>query len=190
MPGRVNQGHRITSINNATPRTVYPTEGGMSLGMQAGLPGDSLLDPTAGITTFSSLPGNAPWSSAAPVRNVLPTGGQNMQLRNATGSAAGGVGASGGMTVGQAPASGTATGAAPGGFVANPVTWVIVLAVLVTLVIILAHKTGKSEEFANIRGSFFNIFYVTFVAVVGILVLKAIAGRIRIPGLSDAFLAV
>jgi hypothetical protein len=69
-------------------------------------------------------------------------------------------------------------------------TWVLVLAVLVAVIIFTAHRVGKSEEFSNIRGSAYNIFYVSLIAIVGILVLKTILGRVKVPGLSDAILAV
>lgn len=92
-------------------------------------------------------------------------------------------------TAGKGDAQGAA-GAPAGNGVQNPITWVFVMAVLVVLAIFFAHKVGKAEEFSNIRGSFYNVFYVTFVAIVGILMLKVVFSKFDVPGLSAAIQSV
>ena len=53
-----------------------------------------------------------------------------------------------------------------------------------------AHRTGRDEEFKSIRASAYNMFFVGLVAIVIILIMKAIFGRFKVPGLSSAVMAV
>lgn len=99
--------------------------------------------------------------------------------------------ASAGM--GSTQGSGTPPAAASkssGSWTANPITWVIVMAVLLATAMFFAHKVGKPDEFSNVRASFYNIFAVTFTVIVGVLMLKVIFSKFNVPGLSDAILAV
>jgi hypothetical protein len=120
----------------------------------------------------------------------------NMSSDNWGAVGAGGVGADGGgqnpdMSGGGMGTGGMARGSkAPGGLIASPLTWVVVLAVFAVGIMFTAHKTGRSEEFASIRASAYNIFFVTLTAMVGILILKGILGRVKVPGLSTAVMAV
>jgi hypothetical protein len=77
-----------------------------------------------------------------------------------------------------------------GGVASSPLTWVFILAVFAAGIMFTAHKTGKSEEFASIRASGYNIMLITLTAIVGILILKVIAGKVNVPGLSNALKAV
>jgi hypothetical protein len=146
----------------ATKGGVYPTSGDLSVGQVGSIAGDMIVQANQDfMDSFTTRGSMRGIGSAQPM----------------TGS-------------GPSQASGPGGKSQAGGFVANPLTWVVVMAILVGITIFFAHKTGNKEEFSNIRGSFYNVFYVTFVAVVGILMLKTIVGRFKIPGLSDAILAV
>lgn len=181
-----NTNWKLPSVATTAISSVYPTEGGISTGLQGSLAGDAaFMDSNASfIASFNRMTSSGFNALVNPTPDPAgATGGKNSQRMPFTSANA---------SSGQGPAQGadSSAAAAPGGFVASPITWIFVLAVLVGGIIFLAHKTGNKEEFANIRGSFYNIFYVSFVAIVGILILKAVFSRIQVPGLSKAFAAV
>jgi FtsH-binding integral membrane protein len=66
--------------------------------------------------------------------------------------------------------------------------WVGFLAFLLVMVFV-ARKAGGEEEFRNIRATFYNFMTITLTAIVGIVGMKVIAARWRIPGASDIILA-
>lgn len=68
------------------------------------------------------------------------------------------------------------------------VWWVGLLALLLVLVF-GAHKAGGPEDFRNIRPTFYNFLTITLTSVVGIVGLKVIFSKWRIPGASDIILA-
>jgi hypothetical protein len=98
--------------------------------------------------------------------------------------------AMGGQTPGQGASNPADASAQQKGVIQNPITWLIGMAVLVALMIFLAHKTGKAEEFSNIRGSAYNIVEQTLVVIVGITILKVIFTKFNVPGLSPLIQAV
>lgn len=67
--------------------------------------------------------------------------------------------------------------------------WVGFLGFLIVMVWV-ARKAGGEEDFRNIRPTFYNFMAVTLTAIVGIVGLKVIAARWKIPGASELILAV
>lgn len=67
--------------------------------------------------------------------------------------------------------------------------WVGLLGFLLAMVFI-ARKAGGPEDFRNIRPTLYNGATITLTAVVGIVALKVLAVKFRIPGVSDLLLAV
>jgi hypothetical protein len=151
-------------IDSITPADVYPTSGSMST-MEVAQPGSDMYAAMAAGDWGASDAGG------------LSDQGNNAPIPTSDG--------------GSAPVSGgrAAAGGASGGWVTKPLAGVLVIAVLTVGIIVLAHKTGKTEEFSSIRGSAYNIFFVTLVAMVGFLVLKVVASKVNIPGISAAIKA-
>ena len=57
--------------------------------------------------------------------------------------------------------------------------WWLGIVVLVALMVFAARKTGNAAEFGNLRASTYNVAFITFVAVLGITVLKVLAYKAR-----------
>lgn len=66
--------------------------------------------------------------------------------------------------------------------------WVGLLGLLVALVFV-ARKTGTEEDFRNIKPTGYNFLTITLTSIVGIVALKTLAAKYRIPGASDVILA-
>jgi hypothetical protein len=66
--------------------------------------------------------------------------------------------------------------------------WIGFLLFLVVLVWV-SRKAGGAEDFRNIRPTLYNFLTITLTAIVGIVGLKVIFTRFRIPGASDIILA-
>jgi len=119
-----------------------------------------------------------------PERNVYP---------GATGPTTGSIGAAASPDDARyqagSPDDGLAGAQPPVGLTGHPVMWWVGLAVMVGLIWWLAHKVGKGGDFANLRASTFNVVMITMIAVLGLTIGKAIFSKVRIPGLSDVFLA-
>lgn len=54
----------------------------------------------------------------------------------------------------------------------------------------VARKAGGDEDFRNLRPTFYNFLTITLTAILGIVGLKVIFARFRVPGLSDLVMAV
>ena len=63
------------------------------------------------------------------------------------------------------------------------------LVVLLVVMVFVARKAGGEEDFRNIRPTFYNFLAITLTAIVGIVGMKAIFSKFRVPGLSDVILA-
>lgn len=70
------------------------------------------------------------------------------------------------------------------GVFGKPLTWWVVLAVILVALMFAAKKAGAESEFGNVRASFYNITVITLAAAVGIGFLKVVTGRFQVPGLS------
>lgn len=68
--------------------------------------------------------------------------------------------------------------------------WWIGFVGLLLFMVWVARKAGGDDEFRNIKPTFYNFMTITLTAIVGIVGLKVIATRWRIPGASDVILAV
>jgi hypothetical protein len=75
-------------------------------------------------------------------------------------------------------AEGAAAMASAGGVLGRPISWWLVLVVFLVGIIVLAKKTGNATEFSNIKGSVYNVLFITLSAVVGILFLKVLANKV------------
>jgi hypothetical protein len=71
----------------------------------------------------------------------------------------------------------------------HSVVWWIGFVVFLLVMVFVARKAGGEEDFRNIRPTFYNFMTITLTAVVGIVGLKVIAAKYRIPGASDLILA-
>jgi hypothetical protein len=121
-------------------------------------------------------------------RNVYPT---------APGGTASGAGAamSGQTAVNVVdPATGSpavtvaATGAGTGGSPRTLGYW-FGLVVLLLIMVFVARKAGGEEDFRNVRPTLYNFLAITLTAIVGIVGLKAIFSKYKVPGLTDVILA-
>ena len=129
----------------------------------------------------------APDINFVSARGVYPT------MRGGTTAGAGGAMTTATNTVAPDPATGEATPATAAG---PAVTmsghtlwyWVGLLGLLVIMVAV-ARKAGGAEDFRNIRPTAYNFLTITLTSIVGIVALKVIATRYRIPGASDVILA-
>jgi hypothetical protein len=75
----------------------------------------------------------------------------------------------------------------------RPVTWWLVLLVVVLGVMFVARKYSGGEggaTFAAIKPSFYNMFAITGNAVVGIVLLKLLFNKVQVPGLTPLINAV
>lgn len=127
----------------------------------------------------------APDINFTPARAVYPTapGGTNAQAAQPI-----------------SPATTTVVNSDSGaaGTVATPTTvqfsgrstwwWLGLLAFLAAMVWI-ARRAGGEEDFRNIRPTVYNFLTITLTAIVGIVGLKVLAARFRVPGASDVILA-
>ena len=100
--------------------------------------------------------------------------------------------ASGAMT------ANTNTPTPEGGTVATPafttsghgVWWWVGFLVFLMAMVWIARKAGGPEDFKNIRPTFYNFMTIVLSSIVGIVGLKVIAAKVRIPGATDLILAV
>lgn len=70
----------------------------------------------------------------------------------------------------------------------SAVWWLGLLGLLVAMVVV-ARKTGTEEDFRNIKPTGYNFLTITLTSIVGIVALKTLAAKYRIPGASDVILA-
>lgn len=132
----------------------------------------------------------APDVNYVPVRNVYPT---------ASGASLGSTAAAtspdnlftGLLPSGNANANAVVTSAQAGSpsFGGHPMTWWVGLLLLFLGVYWLAKKTGNATDFSGIRLSAYNIFFITFTALLGLTLGKVILTKFRVPGLSQVWLA-
>jgi len=71
----------------------------------------------------------------------------------------------------------------------NSVWWWFGLLGLLLVMVFVARKAGGEEDFRNVRPTLYNFFAITLTSITGIVGLKVIATKWRIPGASDIILA-
>lgn len=127
----------------------------------------------------------APDINFTPARNVYPT-------------AAGGTTAQAAAAMSPATTTVASTDGEPSGAVSTPtavqfsgqtIWWWLGLLGFLAAMVFIARKAGGDEDFKNIRPTVYNFLTITLTSIVGIVMLKVLAARFRIPGASDVILA-
>lgn len=129
----------------------------------------------------------APDINFVSARSVYPT------MRGGSVASAGGAMSANTNTVVPDPTTGTAgptTTAGPAVTMSgHSVYWWLGMLGLLAGMVIVARKAGGEEDFRNIRPTGYNFLTITLTAIVGIVGLKVLAAKYRIPGASDLILA-
>lgn len=129
----------------------------------------------------------APDINIAPARGIYPTanGGTSAgaagAMTNSTNSVVSDASGSGGAVVTAGPALQVS---------GHSLFWWVGFLTLLMVMVWAARKAGGEDEFRNIRPTFYNFLAITLTAIVGIVGLKVIFSRWRIPGASDVIMAV
>lgn len=135
-------------------------------------------------------------SNDVPARTIYPTaGGGTLGSRSTALSpyAVGEGGSSATMTPDGAISTdenSAAMGATAGGLLGQPLSWWLLLIVLLYGVRFAGSKLGSGEEFKSLRVSVFNIVTVSLMAIVGIGFMKVLFNRFKVPGLTTFVNAV
>lgn len=91
----------------------------------------------------------------------------------------------GGVVVDATTVDGSATFTTSG----RSLWWWVGFLVFLLVMVFVARKAGGEEDFRNIRPTMYNFLAITLTSIVGIVGLKVIAAKWRIPGASDVILA-
>lgn len=70
------------------------------------------------------------------------------------------------------------------------VFWWLGFVVLLAVMVAVARKAGGAEDFRSIRPTAYNFLTITLTSIVGIVGMKILAAKYRIPGASDVILSV
>lgn len=136
-------------------------------------------------TSFKNLASND-----VPARTVYPTaGGGSLGSRSTAASpydVTGGASQGASMNAGEnASTTGeNADALAGGGILGQPLSWWVLLIIMLYGVRFIGTKIGSGEEFKNLRVSVFNIVTVSLMAIVGIGFMKVLFNRFKVPGLT------
>lgn len=76
------------------------------------------------------------------------------------------------------------------GFMGQPLSWFLVLIVMLVGLKFVASKLGGDEEFKSIRVSVHNVIIISLAAVIGIGFFKVVFNRWPVPGLTTYINAV
>lgn len=143
-------------------------------------------------TSFKNLASND-----IPARTVYPTaGGGSLGSRSTAASPYsidGGAGSASAVMRGEDGAVSTDENAAAvtsGGLLGQPLSWWVLLVVLLYGVRFAGAKLGSGEEFKSLKVSVFNIVTVSLMAIVGIGFMKVAFNRFKVPGLTPFINAV
>lgn len=74
-------------------------------------------------------------------------------------------------------------------FSGRSIYWWLGFVLLLVAMVFIARKAGGEEDFRNIRPTAYNFLTITLTAILGIVGMKVIAAKFRIPGASDVILA-
>lgn len=77
-----------------------------------------------------------------------------------------------------------------GGFFGQPVTWWLLLIVLLFAWKFVANKFGEGEESRTVKVTVYNVILIALAAIIGIGFFKVVFNRWQIPGLTDFVNAV
>lgn len=146
------------------------------------------VDPSVNLVTARNVYGSAAGPS---IGNVA--GGLTPYSAQVGGVSQSGVMDSSGNTVSADDNAASASLASTPVF-GRPVTWWLVLLVVVLGVMMLAKKFSTGGEggttFAAIKPTFYNMFAITGNAVIGIVLLKLLFNKVQVPGLTSLINAV
>lgn len=67
---------------------------------------------------------------------------------------------------------------------ANPILGLVVFAGIIVAVTLIARNIGGPEEFRSIKGTAYDAFWVSLVAVAGIPLWKFLFTKVKVPGVS------
>lgn len=138
----------------------------------------------------------APDINFTPARAVYPTasggslasaGGAMSQNTTSVGINGNGSGEAAPVVVSNAAGGGAVVGGNGGG---KGLWYWLGFLVFLVLTVWVARKAGGDEDFRNLRPTFYNFLTITLTAILGIVGLKVIFARFRVPGLSDLVMAV
>lgn len=113
-----------------------------------------------------------------PGRNVYPTFGGPSLGDIATGDSIGPFPAE--IETGQAEVD---AALAVGGQ-ASPLMGALVFLLLIVATMWVMHRFGRDGEFANIKASAYNALIISWIAILGIPIWKALFTRVKVPGIS------
>jgi len=122
-----------------------------------------------------------PGGTVGPANMGVPAGANGASAGNTFPAA---MGAAAGMGKAKAVAAAPA-----GGVLGAPVTWWVGLLITFGVVIWIARRYGGDERFTNIKGSLYNLTFLTVFIILIKNVLNVLAARFPIPGLSKLILA-
>lgn len=135
----------------------------------------------------SSAPSGAD-TNIVPLRNVYPGGSGGTLATLGSGSSPDGMAQ---FDESSGPVSGESNAiTTPAPVTGNPLSWWVGIGVLVALMIFAAKKTGNEGEFSNLRASTYNVAFVTFVAILGITLMKVVAVKVKNVPLLGGFSSV
>jgi len=131
----------------------------------------------------------APDINFTSARSVYPT------MRGGSTASAAGAMTANTNTMTTDPATGqaaptTAAGAGPLVQSKRTVWWWVGMLALFAGLVFAARKAGGAEDFRNIRPTAYNFTTITITSVLGIVMLKVLASKFRVPGASDIIMAV
>lgn len=85
--------------------------------------------------------------------------------------------------------AGSAANVRPISVSGNPLLWWVGILIFLVGLTFVAKRVGTDESFRNIRPSFYNVMFIALNAILGIVGLKVIFSKWRVPGISDLVMA-
>lgn len=86
---------------------------------------------------------------------------------------------------GEGPAVAATPPTIPGGGSPHTIWYWLGLVVLFAITVWASKRAGGADDFKNIRPTFYNFLTITLTALLGLVGLKVIFNRVRVPGISD-----
>lgn len=129
------------------------------------------------------------------IKQVYPRAGTATSAVAATSTSTAGVQpipmpSGGGAAMGAAMPANEVQEAAMVGSMGSPLSWFLVLAVALAILMFGVRKLGDPDaDFKNLKPSVYNILVISFAAIIGTVFWKAVFTRVKVPGLSALVLA-